>query len=176
MGARRAHADRSRGAARQRGRDPRAAPLDRRLRRAAARAARIGERIDAIETESIVAELVDPATIHACRDPALRARIVRLAPGELLCAEGEHSDCAFLLLRGAILVERRGETLARVSREGEILGELEALTGRDPQLLALRRRPDLGLRPQRRAVRAARVGAPRARVRLMRAMAERYAP
>jgi hypothetical protein len=92
--------------------------------------ARIGERIDAIETESIVAELVDPATIHACKDPALRGRIVRLAPGELLCAEGEQSDNAFLLLRGAILIERRGRVLRRVSREGEILGELEALTGR----------------------------------------------
>jgi serine/threonine protein kinase len=92
--------------------------------------AKIGERIDPIETESIVSELVDPATIHACRDPALRARIVRLAPGELLCAEGEHSDSAFLLLRGAIAIERGGSVIARIAREGELVGEIEALTGR----------------------------------------------
>jgi len=77
-----------------------------------------------------VSGLVDPATIHACRDPALRARIVRLAPGELLCAEGEESDTAFLLLRGAIAIERGGRVVARIAREGEIVGELEALIGR----------------------------------------------
>jgi serine/threonine protein kinase len=93
-------------------------------------AARAGERIDAIETESIVSGLLDAATIHACRDPSLRARIVRLAPGELLCAEGEESDSAFLLLRGVIAIERAGRVVARIAREGEIVGELEALTGR----------------------------------------------
>ncbi|HVH05705.1 MAG TPA: serine/threonine-protein kinase [Myxococcota bacterium] len=57
-------------------------------------------------------------------------RIVRLAPGELLCAEGEESDSAFLLLRGAVAIERGGRVVARIAREGEIVGELEALIGR----------------------------------------------
>jgi hypothetical protein len=137
--------------------------------------ARIGERVDAIETESIVGQLVDPATIHACRDAALRARIVRLAPGELLCAEGEHSDAAFLLLRGAIAVERGGRVLARVSREGEILGELEALTGRPRDASLSAEGPAwvcvLNAAQFERLVSEH----PGLALRLMRAMAERYA-
>jgi serine/threonine protein kinase len=136
---------------------------------------RIGERIDAIETESIVAELVDPATIHACRDPGLRARIVRLAPGELLCGEGEQSDSAFLLLRGAIAIERGGAELGRIAREGEILGEIEALTGRTRSASLIALGPAwvcvLNAAQFERLVSEH----PGLALRLMRAMAERYA-
>jgi hypothetical protein len=89
-----------------------------------------GERLAPREAAALLAELVDPLAAHVCRDPALRERIVRLAPGELLWAEGEPTDGAVLLLRGAIRVERGDRTLARISREGELLGEVSALTGR----------------------------------------------
>ena len=124
---------------------------------------------------SLAARLVDPVARAACKDPGLRARIVRLAPGELLCAEGELSDCAFLLLRGALLVERGGRALARLEREGELAGELAALTGRARTASLYAEGPTfvcvLNAAQFERLVAAnAALG-----VRLLRAMAERYA-
>ena len=89
-----------------------------------------GERVPGEELETLLAELLDPMTIHLFRDADLRGRVVRLAPGELLCGEGEATDSAFLLLRGGILAERAGRAPMRVAREGDLLGETAALTGR----------------------------------------------
>lgn len=89
-----------------------------------------GERASREEIAALVSSLVDPVTAHLCRDAELTARIVRLAPGELLCGEGEASSSAFLLLRGAVLEERRGRSALRVAREGELLAAEAALTGR----------------------------------------------
>ncbi len=135
-----------------------------------------GERLAPREAASLLAQLVDPLAAHVCRDPALRERVVRLAPGELLWAEGEPTDGAVLLLRGAIRMERGDRTLARVSREGELLGEVSALTGRPraasffadggPAWVCL-----LNAAQFERLVAAH----PGLALRLMRAMAERYA-
>jgi serine/threonine-protein kinase len=92
--------------------------------------ASLGERVVGEDVGALLATLVDPVTLHLCRDAELRGRIVRLAPGELLCSEGEASSSAFLLLRGAILDERRSSPTARISREGELLAADAALTGR----------------------------------------------
>ena len=46
----------------------------------------------------------------------------------MLCAEGEHSYYAFLLLRGTVRVEQFGREVTRVSREGSFLGEMATLT------------------------------------------------
>jgi hypothetical protein len=92
--------------------------------------ATLGERVGREDVGALLATLVDPLTIHLCRDAELRARIVRLAPGELLCSEGEASGDAFLLLRGAVLDERHSRPSARVAREGELLAAEAALTGR----------------------------------------------
>lgn len=124
---------------------------------------------------ALAARLVDPVARAACRDPGLRARIVQLAPGELLCAEGELSDCAFLLLRGALLVERCGATVARLEREGDLAGELAALTGRARTASLYADGPTcvcvLNAAQFEQLVAAnAALG-----VRLLRAMAERYA-
>jgi hypothetical protein len=134
-----------------------------------------GEALPDEEVAALAARLVDPVARAACRDPGLRVRIVGLAPGELLCAEGELSDCAFLLLRGALLVERGGRPLARLEREGELAGELAALSGRPRTASLYAEGPTsvcvLNAAQFERLV----ASSPALGVRLLRSMAERYA-
>ncbi len=91
---------------------------------AASRPGKVGED----ESDDVIASLVDPLFVDLCRRPGLRGSFVRFADGEALCAEGEHSYYAFLLLRGTVVVSRNGSELTRVSREGSFLGEVAALT------------------------------------------------
>jgi hypothetical protein len=91
---------------------------------AASRASRLGPE----EIERVVASLVDPVLVELCSRPALRGYFVRFEDGEALCAEGEHSYYAFLLLRGTVAVSRGGSEFTRVSREGSFLGEVATLT------------------------------------------------
>ena len=100
-------------------------------------------------------------TIHLFRDADLRGRVVRLAPGELLCGEGEATDSAFLLLRGGILAERAGRAPMRVAREGDLLGETAALTGRS-RFSLYADGPGVGVRARRGVLRAPGGGASRA--------------
>jgi hypothetical protein len=134
-----------------------------------------GETLSEGEVTALVAELVDPLTAHLLGDPALRSHVVRLAPGEILCGEGEPSDCAFLLLRGALLVERPGRRPARVAREGDLLGEVSALTGR-PRVESIQADGAAWVCVLN-AARFERLVAscPSLALRLMRSMAERYA-
>jgi CRP-like cAMP-binding protein len=55
---------------------------------------------------------------------------VRFQPGELLCREGEEAYRTYVILNGAVLVERDGRPIARESREGSFMGENATLTGR----------------------------------------------
>jgi serine/threonine protein kinase len=80
------------------------------------------------EMHDVIADLVDPLLIDLCNRPALRGYFVKFAAGELLCAEGEASFYAFLLLRGTVVVSQGGQEFTRVSREGSFLGEIAALT------------------------------------------------
>jgi serine/threonine protein kinase len=135
----------------------------------------LGELVARGDAAELLESLVDPVTVHVCSDPALRSRIVRLAPGELLCSQGEPSGGAFLLLRGEILVEREGEAPLRVGREGELLGEVAALSGRARTATLSAAGPAwvcvLNAAQFERLVAAH----PALGVRLLRAMAERYA-
>ena len=134
-----------------------------------------GERIAPGEAAELVESLVDAVTVHACRDAVLRSRIVRLAPGELICSEGEPSDSVFLLLRGALQVERAGRPPLVVAREGELIGELAALTGR-PRTATLSSVGTTWVCVLNAAQFERLVAAhPALGVRLLRAMAERYA-
>ena len=134
-----------------------------------------GERIAPGEAQELVAGLVDPLTVHACRDAALRCRIVRLAPGELLCSQGEPSDSAYLLLRGGILVEREGRPPLRVTREGELIGEVAALTGRPRTATLSADGPTFVCVLNAAQFERLVASHPGLGVRLLRAMAERYA-
>jgi hypothetical protein len=80
------------------------------------------------EMREVVGGLVDPLLIDLCSRPALRGYFVKFEAGELLCAEGESSFYAFLLLRGTVVVSQGGQEFTRVSREGSFLGEIAALT------------------------------------------------
>jgi hypothetical protein len=79
------------------------------------------------EVEALIASLVDPLLIAICRQPGFRRHFVRFDDGDVLCAEGEHSYYAFLLLRGTVVVERHGREVTRVSGEGNFLGEVATL-------------------------------------------------
>jgi serine/threonine protein kinase len=80
------------------------------------------------EVEALIASLVDPLLIAICRQPGFRRHFVRFDDGDVLCAEGEHSYYAFLLLRGTVVVERYGREVTRVTGEGNFLGEVATLT------------------------------------------------
>jgi len=79
------------------------------------------------EVEALISSLVDPLLIAICRQPSFRRQCVRFEDGEILCAEGEHSYYAFLLLRGRVVVERNGREITRVGGEGTFLGEVATL-------------------------------------------------
>jgi hypothetical protein len=89
------------------------------------------------EVRSVIASLVDPLLIDLCRRPALRGQFVKFEDGEPMCAEGEHSYYAFLLLRGTVVVSQGGLEITRVSREGSFLGEVATLTSM-PRTASLR--------------------------------------
>lgn len=80
------------------------------------------------EMQAVLTGLVDPLLADLCRRPSLGGHFVKFDPAELICAEGEHSYYAFLLLRGAVVVSQGGREITRVSREGSFLGEIAAFT------------------------------------------------
>jgi serine/threonine protein kinase len=80
------------------------------------------------EVVALIDSLVDPLLSSICRQPSFRRHFVKFDDNELLCAEGEHSYYAFLLLRGTVQVERNGREVTRVSGEGSFLGEVATLT------------------------------------------------
>jgi len=80
------------------------------------------------EVETLIASLVDPLLMAICKQPSVRRHFVKFEDGEVLCAEGEHSYYAFLLLRGSVLIERNGREVTRVTGEGNFLGEVATLT------------------------------------------------
>ncbi len=86
-----------------------------------------GREVGADELAAVVAGIVDPlvASIFEHEHRGVR----RLADGQLLCAEGEHSHHAYVLIKGAVAIVRDGERIARVDREGAFLGEIAAFTG-----------------------------------------------
>ncbi len=60
--------------------------------------------------------------------PLFRGYFVKFEDGETMCAEGEQSYYAFLLLKGTVAVSRNSREITRVSREGSFLGEVATLT------------------------------------------------
>jgi CRP/FNR family transcriptional regulator len=85
--------------------------------------------LDASEAAELVESLVDPLLASICRDRGFDGYFVAFEDGEEICAEGEQSYHAFLLLRGKVRVEREGEVVATFDREGTFLGEVSTLTG-----------------------------------------------
>lgn len=82
------------------------------------------------ETAEIARRLIDPLWSSICGCPEMQRLFAHFRDGELLCADGDRSYFAFVLLSGKVLVERNGRIIAEEAREGAFIGELTALTGR----------------------------------------------
>jgi len=80
------------------------------------------------EVDKLIDSLVDPLLMAVCRRRGFSDYIVKFEDGDTMCAEGEKSYYAFLLLKGAVVVSRGGREITRVSREGAFLGEVATLT------------------------------------------------
>ncbi len=85
--------------------------------------------LDEAEIGALIDSLVDPLLSAICRQRGFRRYFVKYADGEPMCSEGEKSYYAFLLLRGTVLVSKRGREITRVSGEGRFLGEVATLSG-----------------------------------------------
>ncbi|MCP5059813.1 MAG: protein kinase [bacterium] len=79
------------------------------------------------DIDGLIERLVDPLLISICRRRGFRGYFVKFGDGEVMCAEGEKSYYALLLLQGSVVVSRNGKELTRVSREGSFLGEVATL-------------------------------------------------
>ena len=131
-----------------------------------------GTEVDPDEVLKVVDQIVDPL-VAKLFDGEQRG-IRRLVPGEALCHQGEVSHYAFTLVRGALRVERDGALLARVDREGEIVGEIAALTG-SPRNASLVADGEVYVRVMNAAQLENLVTAnPALAVRLIRTMAQRH--
>lgn len=84
-------------------------------------------KISDAEIDELIERLVDPLLIAICRRRGFRGYFVKFEDGEVMCAEGEKSYYALLLLQGSVVVTRNGKELTRVSREGSFLGEVSTL-------------------------------------------------
>lgn len=73
--------------------------------------------------------LMDPLWRSVCLSGTIDQYLMRMMDGEHLCREGEESFRAFVLLKGAVRIERDGAVLHVEKREGTFLGEVTALTG-----------------------------------------------
>ena len=52
-----------------------------------------------------------------------------LAPGEVLCAEGDHSGAIWVLVSGTLTVTKTGAVVNRIERPGAVIGEIAVVLG-----------------------------------------------
>lgn len=86
-------------------------------------------KLDDAEVEEVVESLVDPLLLALCRQRGFRRFIAKYEDGEQLCADGDRSYYAFLLLRGDVAILKNGRETARVCGEGKFMGEVATLVG-----------------------------------------------
>ncbi|MGI8905799.1 MAG: serine/threonine-protein kinase [Candidatus Sumerlaeaceae bacterium] len=78
----------------------------------------------------VIDGLVDPLWYSICSAPRPILSYVHFKKDEVLCCQGEDAYRTFVLLSGAVVVQRDGNAIARESREGSFMGENATLTGR----------------------------------------------
>lgn len=124
------------------------------------------------EARRVVNGLVDPLVTRMLGHDLRGLR--RLDADQALCLQGERGHHAFVLLVGEFRVLRDGVEVSRVMREGELLGEIAALTG-EPRGAALVATMPTWVRVLDAAQLEALVAAnPALAVRLIRTMAARF--
>ncbi len=84
---------------------------------------------DEAEVREMIESLMDPLWSSLCRRGDFTRYFARFDNGEYLCREGEAAYETFVLLRGAVRIERAGRLIETDRREGTFIGELATLTG-----------------------------------------------
>jgi serine/threonine protein kinase len=97
---------------------------------------------DPEEVHALVESLVDPLWSSICSAPAFQPYFVKFVDGEEISSSGAQTHHTYLLLRGQVLVERDGKTIASESREGTFLCAVSTFTG-VPRQVTLRARGDV---------------------------------
>jgi serine/threonine protein kinase len=87
------------------------------------------ESADAGEIQGVINSLVDPLWASICRAPGFDRYFAKFEDGEVLSDLGETAHHTFLLLKGAIRIERNGELVDVEDREGALMGAISTLTG-----------------------------------------------
>lgn len=131
-----------------------------------------GREVSAEEVAEVLENIVDPLVAGAFQHEHRGIR--KLVDGQLLCAEGEHSHHAYVLIQGVVKIVRGGDVIARVDREGAFLGEIAAFTG-EPRNASMVADGDTWVRVLNAAQLESLVMAhPALAVRLIRTMASRF--
>lgn len=86
-----------------------------------------GTEVARADCDEIMERIIDPVWNHVFRSDSYGIR--KLADGDYLCTEGDHSHHTYVLLSGKVEVLLRGRSVATEDREGTFLGEVSALTG-----------------------------------------------
>jgi CRP-like cAMP-binding protein len=66
-------------------------------------------------------------------DLAARLPEIELAPGDVLCGEGDHSGSIWVLVDGSLVVTKQGVEINRVNQPGALIGEMAVLLRGDNQ-------------------------------------------
>jgi serine/threonine protein kinase len=131
-----------------------------------------GRLLAGAELARVLTNLVDPLVLASIGKTTGEVRA--LSNGEKLCRQGDHSLHAYVLLMGTLRVERDGKVIAKESREGEILGELAALTGESRNATLIADGPAVVKVLDAAQLEALAASVPALAVRLLRSLATRY--
>lgn len=87
------------------------------------------ENMESGEVQQLINSMVDPLWASICRTPGFERYFVRFEEGETLSCAGPSAHQTFLLLKGAVSIERDGKQVDVERREGTLMGAVSALTG-----------------------------------------------
>lgn len=94
------------------------------------------------EIQQLVESLVDPLWAAFCTHPHSHPHFVTFEKGDYLCRQGEQAYCAYILLKGSVVIELNGKRIAEEYREGSFFGEVSTLTGQ-PRTASVRAETDV---------------------------------
>jgi serine/threonine protein kinase len=82
------------------------------------------------ERKKLTQDMMDPLWVSICETPGSEKHLIKFPAQHVISPQGEESYLTFVLLKGIIRIVRNGVLIAKVSREGEFVGEVASLTGR----------------------------------------------
>lgn len=132
-----------------------------------------GAVVSPAEAKYVFDNLVDPLVVRMLGTSESRG-LRRLAPTERLCRQGDRSTYAFILLKGTLRVIRDGIEVGVVAREGELVGEIAALTGEARGAAVIASEPTWVRVLDAAQIEAIVAANPALAVRLLRTMAARF--